>query len=461
MHRDIRACASKSPKRCLPWLVALQMTVIGLFAAPAGAQIVPPGAPIPAGAATPVAVPTVAPAPSATAAAPLPEIPGGVATPLPEPDNGRIRLSADQLTYYSNVVEIKGEGNVDVRLDDGTEIRGNFFAMNLVANRFLVAGNVRVTYAGGQVNGAAYSSYLDFSRTYFVPVLSEPDRWTFFGHDYANPHPGREMPGDTFFLPNLDHQHIFLFAKHAYIAPRRFARFSGGVRLSTTGAFVPVPAYVLSFAPNPNFAQNSLAGAYTDAPLNFAGGDRSLETLHLRYDPANKVYLAFEEHLVGTRGSAVFSMNPITRPQKQYNILASTAISPDMSIGSFAQESTFQYGVSRPLSASAFVSIGATIGLRHSFLGIGTNNFYESLLAQPALHPGYGGQLFYGDVAHFWNPDHPFFGGVGWNGFDTKIPQLPGCTTGCAVASAKRTTSTAKPTSAASSIPRCGTTTPA
>ncbi|MEO6991578.1 MAG: hypothetical protein ABI346_05665, partial [Candidatus Baltobacteraceae bacterium] len=177
--------------------------------------------------------------------------------------------------------------------------------------------------------------------------------------------------------------------------------------------------------PNPNFAQNSLAGAYLDGPVNFAGGERSLETLHLRYDQPNKLYLSYEEHLVGDHGYAVFSMNPITRPQKQYNLLASTTLSPAMALGTFVQESTFQHGLSRPLSASAYASVGTTISLRHSFVGIGTNNFYSSLLAQPDLHPGYGGQLFYGDVAHYWNPDHPFFGGLGWNGWDTQVGKFP------------------------------------
>jgi hypothetical protein len=389
MHRAIRASASNQYRRCLPQVAAaLVLAALAIAASVrASAQTPPP-----------------------------------TAARYPTPSGNRIELSAGRVTYYSDRFLLTGEDDVRLRLADGTTVRGSLFSMDLKLNRLLVAGGVHVTYGGRTIDGAAFATFLDFKRSYFVPILSEPDRWTFIGSDYEHPLLGREMPGDTFFIPDTAHQHVFLFAKAATIVPKQSVYFRG-VQINTLGTFAPLPTYFLSFSTNPNFGANSLAGAYVDAPVPFAGSSNSLETAHLRYDSINKLYGSYEQHLVADNAYLVGSINPVTRPQKQYNLTGTDHLTPWVQVGTFMQESAFQHGFGQRLSASGFDNVTVTAGLHNSYVQAYANFYYTSLLPQPK--PGVGGALYYGDPSHPWEPDHPANANFGWNGFDHKASKLP------------------------------------
>jgi hypothetical protein len=438
MLRDIPASASKSYSRCLPCFAAVTGIALwfSLVALPAVAA--PSAPPVPA--ASTQAAPVQPTSPSGTSPAaglPAPEPTGSArpgtatpaasatpqATPSPPPSSfGPIELSASRVTYYSDRDMIAGEGNVDVRLANGTHITGAFFAMDLKLNRYLVAGGVRLRYHGETIEGAAFSSYLDFDRSYFVPVIQEPDRWTFIGTDYAHPLKGRQMPGDTFFLPDTSHQYVFLTAKRVTIRPKHSAFFKA-VNINALGLYVPAPTYFLAFSSNPNFSQNSLAGAYFDAPLPVAGSANSLETLHERYNSPGKFYTSYEQHFVSDNAWLVASLNPATQPQKQYNVSASDKLSSAFQVQTFLQESAFQQGLGYRLSASGFANFNVTAALGGSFVVASTNLYYTSLLPMPK--PGVGGALYYGDPSHPWEPDHPSNGQLSWTGFEHRINKLP------------------------------------
>ncbi len=433
MPRDIPASASKSYRRCLPCFVVacLALSLLAFAPSPGRAQS---GAPV-ALASAPVAPPAAAGAPAAPAPASASPAPSGSGTPqatasaeptpavtAPPRSFGPIDLSAERVTYYSDQDAIGAEGHVRVRLDDGTTITGELFSMDLKLNRYIVAGGVRLTHGRTTLEGAAYSSFLDFDRSYFVPVIAQPDRWTYIGSDYANPLKGRQMPGDTFFLPNTAHEYVFLTAKHVLIRPKHSAYFKS-VNINALGVYVPAPTYFLAFSTNPNFSQNSLAGAYVDAPLPFAGSANSLSTLHGRYNSPGKFYASFEQHLVSDNAWVVGSINPMTQPQKQYNISASDKFSSAFQVQTFLQESAFQQGFGYRLSASGFANVNVTAALGGSYVVATTNFYYTSLLPQPK--PGIGGALYYGDPSHPWEPDHPANGQFSWNGFDHKINKLP------------------------------------
>jgi hypothetical protein len=426
MHRAIPASASKSPVRCLHRIFGVAVLALAAFSVTSRAAHAQPARPsataAPVASASPPGVPPYAPTvPSAVPSAPgtPPAQPTPVENvPSPTPAPSPFTVSARTIAYYSDANVVTGENDVRVALADGATITGAYFAMDLKLNRFIVAGGVELNYPGGHLSGAAFSRFMDFSRAYFVPVTDQPDRWTFVASDYAHPLLGREMPGDTFYLPDLGHQHIFLMAQSARVVPKTSVLFQH-VRLSQLGTFVPIPTYFLSFSRNPNFGQNSLAGAYVDDPFPFAGSDYSIETAHLRYDNLDKVYASYEEHLVTDRSYLVGSINPLTRPQRQYNLTGSDFLGPDVQVQTFAQESAFQQWFNQPLSASGYLYATATAALRNSFLQAHTDWFYQSLLAQPA--PGVGGLLYYGDPSHPWLPDHPSDGQVTWNGFDHRI----------------------------------------
>lgn len=376
----------------------------------------PPGAPV-----EPPAIPAVAPA---AAGSPAP------AQTQARPRGRRLAalgLTADRIAFYSNRYIVGADGHVAVSLGDGTRVHGNTFAMDLRLNRFVIAGDVKVEAGGKRIDGAAFAEYFDFDRAYFVPILGEPDRWTFAAGDYAHPLLGREMPGDTFFLPDLAGERVFLTATHATIDPKQSVRFTPAA-INFGLATVPFPSYFLNFSPNPNFAQNALAGAYADGPYDFLGGEHALSTLHLRYDPANKLYPSFEQHQVSANSYLVASVNPLTRPLKQYNVLAFDRLSPGLQVQVALQESAFQHGFSQPLSATGYGTLQITGSLPHSYLQFTTQNYFDSLLARPGTFADsstFGRVYYYGDASHNWIGDHPSQQQIAWIGFRHPLGALP------------------------------------
>ncbi len=365
------------------------------------------------------------PSPARSTTAPAPAF--AEPSPSPTPPTGLrlapFRLTARTIKFYSNRFIVGADGDVGVSLGDGTRIDGNTFFMDLRLNRFVVAGDVRVIAGGSVTHGAAFSEYLDFDRAYFVPITSEPDRWTFVAGDYAHPALGREMPGDTFFLPDLAGERVFLTANRAVIDPRESVRFAPA-KINFGAAATTFPSYFLDFSQNPYYAQNSLPGAYVDGPLDYAGGRHSLATVHVRYDSNNHFFPAYEQHQFSANSYFVGSISPLTRPLKQYDFVGFDRISPGMQAQIAFQEITFQHGFSTPLSATAISDLQVTSSLPHSYVQARFDQFYDSLLARPKMRLATG-QYYYGDPSHNWLPDHPSDVSVSWVGFREAIPKLP------------------------------------
>ncbi|HET9393822.1 MAG TPA: hypothetical protein VFO29_09940 [Candidatus Rubrimentiphilum sp.] len=327
------------------------------FAAPQAATPPPAGLPQPASSPSPTPVP-------------LPS-----STPVPPPVI--IRLNASRVEFYYDRFLVEADGNVRVRTSDGLVAEGDTFSMDLKLNRFLLAGHVHVSNAAGSQDGAAIADFMDFDRIYLVPLTREsqnatgiPDRWTFVDGDFAHPAKGREMPGDTFYFPDLGQAKPYLIASSAVIGSKSFVRFSGGRFDAAEGAgvYIPVPTYYINFSSDQHLGDNSLAGANYDATWEFGGGANSISALHFRYDTINKTYLSFEQHFSGRKAYAVFSVNPMTRPSKFWDLLLSDQPSKNMQIRTFTQLHTFQYGLSSPLESQQVTTIQATQALRGSYL---------------------------------------------------------------------------------------------
>lgn len=336
--------------------------------------------------------------------------------------SGVIAVRANGLAYYSDRFILEADGNVVVNMPDGRTVTGETMSIDLRNDRMLIAGNVHLRTAGHDWWGAAFSEFFDFKRGYFLPILSEPDRWTFLDGNFAEPQPGRVMPEDAFALPDLGGQHVYMYAKSARIMLQENVVFGPG-RLFAGAGYAPVPSYVLNFSKNPNFAQNSLNGAQFDAPYNFAGGRRSLSTLHFRYDNVHKAFLAYEGHIVGEKNYATFSVNPINRPDKQYNLQVYNRLGKHAEQRTSFQLFTFQTGLSRPLSATSYFATQTNLELRHSSLQLSIAQFNQSLLAEPA--PDVNGAQYYGDPSHYFDRNHPFNATLSWTGFEHKLWKLP------------------------------------
>jgi hypothetical protein len=411
----------------VPLLFALLGWSLCATGAAAAEPVNPASAPTPAS--VPASVPLPVPGPSSTPA------PGASAVPTPTPTPvdraeltarlkrvGPFRLTAKHIEFYSSRYAMEADDGVAVLLGDGTRVTGNTFYMDLRLNRFVIAGDVKLYSGTTEIDGAAFSDYLDFDRIYFLPVLTEPDRWTYAAGDYAHPLRGREMPGDAFFLPDVSGERVFLYSKRAVVDPHQSVHFWPAT-LNFNEALLTFPGYFLLFSPNPNFAQNSLAGAVVDGPYDFLGGAHSLSTLHVRYDAQNKLYFAIEQHQVSDNSYLVASINPLTRPLKQYNLLGYDKISPNVELQAPIQEIAFQHAFSQPLDATLYVAPRINIALPRSALQSNGVFYYDSLLAMPA--PGIDGLYYYGDPTHPWIPDHPVNLSFNWVGYQNQVNKLP------------------------------------
>ena len=233
------------------------------------------------------------------------------------------------------------------------------------------------------------------------------------------------MPGDAFHLPENLGRHASLQAKDVLITTHTTLRF-GIAELDTGPVTVPVPDYVLNLSPNPNFAQNSLAGANFDASYPFAGSPNALTAFHIRVGGGNGVFGAVEQRFAWDKSYLLGSISPLNHSLKQYNVLGSTTITPTLQLQGFAQVQAFQRGFTRPDFASLYMNLRLTQALKHSYLQSSVDQYYQSLLGDPNVDsvndPNricdcYDGYQFV--------QNHPIDGQISWISFDQKVLKLP------------------------------------
>ena len=293
-------------------------------------------------------------------------------------------VSAKNVNFYSNRFIVAADGDVRVRLSDGTILRGQTFSMDLKLNRYLIAGDVHVDGATIHAAGAAFAGYPDLDRSYFLPADGTPRRITFFGTDWAHPDPQREQPGDAFILPDLTGERAYVIADGARIIPKINVRFDMA-RIYTAGVYLPSPRYVVTFAPNSHYYENAFAGARFDVAVPFNGSEHSLTALHLRNDAINGSYLAFDQHFVWDQDWIVFGVDPLTQEERQYNLIGYKRWSPKLETRLFLQESAAQAGIiNRPSNAAAFSQLQVSAGLRGSNVTYSQDNYWQYLLGLPA-----------------------------------------------------------------------------
>jgi hypothetical protein len=337
-----------------------------------------------------------------------------VARPAPASaaKTGTVVVRSDRVAFYSSKYIVTAEDGVRVTLSDGTAITGRFFEMDLKRNDFVVAGSVKVVHGSYAYEGAAFGESLDLKRGYFMPATPEPDKWTFLDGDYAKPVKGRILPATAFTLWDTGVDHPFVLAKEATIIPKTGIALKPA-RIYTEGVYVPTPSYYQNFSPNPYLVQNGLAGAVGAVGYPFLGGAHATTTLFGRYDTTNKTYLAIQQNFGWENAYIVASISPLTRPDKQYNLLGLIKTKNNrFQVSSFEQLNNFQSGFSQPLVSSAMENVQLTYGLKNSFLQLTANQYQDDLLAQPASG-------FYGP--YIWVPAHPNDFTLSWVGANQRI----------------------------------------
>ncbi|HEY0380866.1 MAG TPA: hypothetical protein VGC72_01575, partial [Candidatus Elarobacter sp.] len=329
-------------------------------------------------------------------------------------------VTGKSVDFFSNRFVVTADGSVRVRLSDGTVVTGETFTMDLKLNRYLVAGDVHVDGPTIHAAGAAFAGYPDLDRSYFLPssaTPAAPERWTYYGLDWANPHVGREQPGDAFFFPDLTGERPYIYSTGARITPKTNVLFTFP-RVYTAGVYLPLPRYVVTFSANSHFYENGFQGARADVALPFNGSAHSLTALHARNDQFNGTYLALDQHFVWDNDWIVASIDPLTQEQRQYNLIAFKSFSPKMQGRLFAQESAAQHLiVNRPDDAAAYVGFSLNAGLPHSGLSYSQSNYYQHILGYPK-HPN--DNVLASDYDPRWR-EHPTGAELTWTGVPTPL----------------------------------------
>jgi hypothetical protein len=311
-----------------------------------------------------------------------------------------IELRANAIDYYSNRFILTADGNVRAQLSDGTVISGETFSVDLKLNRYLIAGNVHIDGRTVHQTAAAVAGFPDLDRTYVLTLGPTPDRWTYFGADYTDPHPGRQQPADAFNFPNLVGNKPYIISRSATIFLKNNVEFPPGSRISVSGTYVPTPGYVINYSSNPNFYQNAFSGAVFDIGIPFHGAADAISAAHLRYAQYNGFFLSFDQHFVHNLDYAVFSVNPLTQNQRQWNAILYKRLSPAVETRLFFQLSTLSQFLAQPISASSYANFIINTKVGRYAVGLNTDQWNNGLVGSPPDDPA---------TADLLNPaGHPF-----------------------------------------------------
>ena len=291
-----------------------------------------------------------------------------------------VQLHANVVDYYSDRFILTADGSVSLRFSDGTIVTGRTFSIDLKLNRFVIAGDVHINNWKFHAVGAALSVYPDLDRMYFLTDGPTPDRWTFYGLDFSNNHPGRQMPGDAFFLPDLTGERPYIISNGATIFLRNNVEFPIGSRISVLGLMAPTPGYVVNFSSNPNFYQNGFAGAEFDIGIPFHGAADASSAFHLRYEQYRGLYTSFDQHFVRGQDYAVFAVNPLTQNARQWNAILYKKISPAAEARFFFQLSTLSQFLNEPSQAGSFANLTINTRVGKYAVGLSSDQFNASLL---------------------------------------------------------------------------------
>jgi hypothetical protein len=244
------------------------------------------------------------------------------------------------------------------------------------------------------VAGVAFAGFPDLDRNYFLTDAPVPDRWTWYGLDFTDPHKGRQQPGDAFFFQDVAGLKPYIVAHAATIFLKNNVEFPAGARISVEGAYLPTPGYVVNYSSNPNFYQNAFQGAVFDIAIPFHGAADALSAFHVRYDQLRGFYTAFDQHFVHNLDYAVFSVDPMTQNQRQYNAILYKRLSPALEARTFFQLSSLSRGLSLPDVATSFDNFVVNTKAGRYAIGLNADQYNDSLL-NPASNPDF-------------QPEHPF-----------------------------------------------------
>jgi hypothetical protein len=209
-----------------------------------------------------------------------------------------VDIRAAAIAFYADRLLIAARGEVHLRAGSQT-IEGNSLRYDLMHNRVLVTGDVRVSTPHGTFNAAVYALDLTTHKATALQLDPLPTTFLLDGDDFSQAVPGPPAQ-NVFAAEDLGYERPYILSTHASIVPNAHVRFTPARFPTGSGMNVPSPSYLYSFAPNPNFfvPPASLPAFSFDQPYELLGSAHSLLAGHLRYGTSSGASLGIDEHLV-------------------------------------------------------------------------------------------------------------------------------------------------------------------
>jgi len=240
-----------------------------------------------------------------------------------------VDIRADHISFfpYQNETLLAAEGHVVVH--EGTRtIAGDALRYDVMKNKLLVTGNVRVVNRARDLRAAAYALDMPSGDAEVLRIADVPATYALHDDDLAGGTEG-PPPKDAFTQLDIDGVRPYIRSRHAIVTPGAGVRMSPADFPTPVGPAVRLPTFLYTIVQNRNIAQTSLPGSTFDQPFNLTGSPGSLLAAHVRYDSYYGPTIGFDERLVdGDRSYAVVSVIPFR--DRTINAIAFEAIRPGM-----------------------------------------------------------------------------------------------------------------------------------
>ena len=240
-----------------------------------------------------------------------------------------VDVRADRVAFfpYANETLLSAEGHVVIHAGART-ISADAMRYDLIGNKLLVTGNVRVQNRSTALGAEAYALDLPSGNAEVLDIQDVPKTYSIHDDDSATAKEG-PPPKDAFAQPDIDGAKPYIRSRHAIVTPGAGLRMTPADFPTPVGRAVRLPTFLYTITQNSNISHTSLPGSTFDQPLNLTTSPGSLLAAHLRYDSYYGPTVGFDERLVDRDKSyAVVSLVPLR--DRRIDATAFEAIRPGM-----------------------------------------------------------------------------------------------------------------------------------
>jgi hypothetical protein len=208
-----------------------------------------------------------------------------------------IDVRAASIGYFPGDWLLVASGHASV--SDGTRtVSADELRYDLFRDKVLATGNVHVAGGPRSFDCAAYAFDRRTGEARFILLDGETPEAFVITKAKPDAFPERP-PAGTFEASDVTSYRPYIEGPHAIVIPQTSVRFTPAkfpTGLGTTST--ELPAFLYTFASNPNLYQTSLQTVTFDQPFGLAGDESSLTQLRLRYSTNYGAGAGIEQHFI-------------------------------------------------------------------------------------------------------------------------------------------------------------------